>query len=249
MSCDKFRSFAFFTAVLCAASCLNLFAANPPVAEKKISFHQQIRPILQAQCAGCHHPRNPEGSYVVTEFSQLLKGGESETTAIIPGQPDKSYLVSLITPKGAEAEMPKAKAPLSQEQITLIRTWIQQGAVNDSPQKIEYRFTQDNPPTYSAPPVITSLDYSPDGKLLAVAGFHEVLLHAAEGNQLLGRLIGKSQRIESVRFSPDGKFLAVTGGTPAERGEIQIWDVAKQTLLKSFPLTYDTLYGASWSPD
>ncbi|QDV50937.1 DUF1549 domain-containing protein [Gimesia fumaroli] len=249
MSFDKFRTFAFYASVFCVFSCSHLFAANPPAAKGKVSFYQQVRPILQAQCVGCHHPRNPEGSYVVTEFSHLLKGGESETTAIVPGQPDKSYLVELITPEGNEAEMPKAKTPLSQDQITLIRTWIQQGAIDDSPQKIEYRFNKENPPTYSAPPVITSLAYSPDGKLLAVAGFHEVLLHAAEGNKLVGRLIGKSQRIESVQFSPDGKYLAVSGGTPAERGEIQIWDVAKQTLKKSIPLTYDTLYGASWSPD
>ncbi|HCO22929.1 MAG TPA: hypothetical protein DIT97_07685, partial [Gimesia maris] len=79
-------------------------------------------------------------------------------------------------------------------------------------------FNQEHPPTYSSPPVITSLAYSPDGKILAVAGFHEVILHAADGDQILARLIGKSQRIESVQFSPDGKSLAVTGGTPAERG-------------------------------
>ena len=32
-------------------------------------------------------------------------------------------------------------------------------------------------------------------------------------------------------------------------GEIQIWDVAKKTLVLSVPMTYDTLYGVSWSPD
>lgn len=249
MSFDKFRAYSFSGFALCSVFFTTLVIATPSHADHKVSFYQQVRPILQAHCAGCHHPRNPEGDYVVTEFVDLLKGGESESAAIVPGKPDESYLVKLITPEGNEAEMPKAKTPLAQEQITLIRTWIQQGAVNDSPAKVEYRFNKENPPTYSAPPVITSLDYSPDGKLLAVAGFHEVLLHKSEGDQIVGRLIGKSQRIESVTFSPDGKFLAVTGGTPAERGEIQIWDVAQQSLVKSIPLTYDTIYGASWSPD
>ena len=58
------------------------------------------------------------------------------------------------------------------------------------------------------PPVITSIDYSPDGKLLAVAGFHEVLLHKADGSGLKARLVGLSERIESVRFSPDGTLFA-----------------------------------------
>ncbi|MFK7777533.1 MAG: hypothetical protein QM501_05370, partial [Gimesia sp.] len=249
MSFDKFRLFVCITSIFWACSVSNLFAANAPVAGSKVSFYQQVRPILQAQCAGCHHPRNPEGEYVVTDYSHFLKGGESESVAIVPGKPDQSNLVMLITPDDGEAEMPKGKTPLSQEQITLIRTWIQQGAVDDSPKKVEYRFTKQNPPVYSSPPVITSLAYSPDGKLLAVAGFHEVLLHAAEGDKLVGRLIGKSQRIESIQFSPDGKYLAVSGGTPAERGEIQIWDVKTQTLKKSILLTFDSLYGASWSPD
>lgn len=250
MSSDKFRSFAFYSIIFALFPCSSIVVAEKPSNPAgKVSFYQQIRPLLQAHCAGCHHPRNPEGEYVVTDFSHLLKGGESETAAVVAGKPDQSNLLALIIPDGNEAEMPKGKAPLSKEAIALIRTWIQQGAINDSPKKVEYKFNTKNPPTYSSAPVITSLDYSPDGKLLAVAGFHEVLLHAAEGDKLVGRLIGKSQRIESVRFSPDGKYLAATGGTPAERGEIQIWDVAKKTLKKSIPLTYDTIYGASWSPD
>ena len=44
----------------------------------------------------------------------------------------------------------------------------------------------DHPPIYQRPPVITSLDFSPDGSLLAVAGFHEVLLWKADGSELRG---------------------------------------------------------------
>src|SRR5438477_4948317 len=32
-------------------------------------------------------------------------------------------------------------------------------------------------------------------------------------------------------------------------GEIQVWDVAKRKLTVSAPISYDTLYGVSWSPD
>ena len=78
--------------------------------------------------------------------------------------------------------------------------------------------------------MITALDYSPDGRLLAVSGYHEVLLHTADGSALVGRLVGLSERIESAAFSPDGKRLAVAGGSPARLGEVQIWDVEKQEL-------------------
>lgn len=214
-----------------------------------VSFYSQIRPIFQAQCHGCHQPAKARGDYVMTDFDALLKGGESEDKAIIPGNPDQSYLVELITPVNGEAEMPQKGGPLSTVEIDLIRDWIAQGANDDTPENVRRQYDADHPPTYLLPPVITSLDYSPDGQLLAVAGFHEVLLHRADGSDLVGRLVGLSARIESVRFSPDGSRLAVTGGLPARMGEVQVWDVAKQTLSLSVPVSFDTVYGASWSPD
>ncbi|MGI9457989.1 MAG: DUF1549 domain-containing protein, partial [Aeoliella sp.] len=107
----------------------------------------------------------------------------------------------------------------------------------------------DHPPIYTQPPVVTSLDYSADGALLAIAGNHEVRLHRADGSALVGRLIGLAERIETVRFSPDGKQLAVAGGNPALQGEVQVWNVEEQELMLSVMVGFDTLRGVSWSPD
>ncbi len=82
-----------------------------------------------------------------------------------------------------------------------------------------------------------------------MAGFHEVLFWKPDGSALVSRLVGLSERIESLRFSPDGTKLAVTGGLPGRMGEVQVWDVAKRKLVLSAPVTFDTVYGASWSPD
>jgi WD40 repeat protein len=85
--------------------------------------------------------------------------------------------------------------------------------------------------------------------LLAVAGYHEVLIHKGDGSGLVARFVGLSERIQSVAFSPNGKMLAVSGGDPGRFGEIQIWDVEKQGLKFSIPVSFDTVYGVSWSPD
>src|SRR5208282_4611894 len=79
--------------------------------------------------------------------------------------------------------------------------------------------------------------------------YHEVLLHKADGSGLAARLVGISERVQSLAFSPDGKTLAVTGGNPGRFGEVQLWDVAKRKLKLSLPITFDTVYGASWSPN
>ncbi|MCS6852554.1 MAG: DUF1553 domain-containing protein [Gemmataceae bacterium] len=216
---------------------------------QKVSYYRDVRPIFQAHCQGCHQPAKARGDYVMTTYEALVKGGASEQRAIVPGHPERSALYQMILPKDGKAEMPKGKAPLVERDLTLIRRWIEEGAVDDTPANAVRRFDQDHPPIYTRPPVIPSLDYSPDGSLLAVAGFHEVLLIDTASDQLVARLIGLSDRIQSVRFSPDGKSLAAVGGQPARMGEVQIWDVANRKLKLSVPVGADTLYGVSWSPD
>ncbi|MGB1925134.1 MAG: c-type cytochrome domain-containing protein, partial [Rubripirellula sp.] len=140
------------------------------------SFHRDIRPIFSRHCHGCHQGAKQLGSYVMTEFDRLLSGGESEQAAIIPGKPDESYLIELITPVNGHAEMPNEPFPaLNQVEINSIRKWITEGAINDSPTE-DHSFTTDNPPPYASAPSVPSIDTSPDGKTIAVAGYHEVLL-------------------------------------------------------------------------
>jgi WD40 repeat protein/mono/diheme cytochrome c family protein len=238
---------------------IGIAAADDPKKEKgqssgasaaaKVSYDKQIRPIFQARCQGCHQPAKAGGHFVMTTFDRMLKGGESGEAAIVAGKPAESHLMTLITPEGGKADMPQNKPPLSSAEIELISRWISQGASDDTPRAAKTRYDQDHPPVYTRLPVIPALAYSIDGSLLAVAGFHEVLLWKADGSELLGRLVGLSERIESLAFSPDGKRLAVCGGRPARMGEVQVWDVAKRKLLLSAPVSYDTVYGVSWSPD
>jgi len=240
-----FRSFT-------SLGCLLAFPFNALASEeapKPVSYYGEIRPIFEANCVGCHQPSKDKGSYIMTDFARLLEGGEDDV-AVVPGKPDESNLLAEITPDAeGKAEMPKKKDPLHEVEIALVKRWIAEGAKDDTPENARQRYDQDNPPIYTKTPVITSVDFSPDGQLLAVAGFHEVLLHKADGSGSVARLVGLSDRIESVRFSPDGTKLAVTGGRPGRMGEVQVWDVAKKSLLLSAASTFDTVYGAAWSPD
>ncbi|MEM9479266.1 MAG: c-type cytochrome domain-containing protein, partial [Verrucomicrobiota bacterium] len=217
--------------------------------QSAVSYTRDVLPIFRSECQGCHQPAKQKGDYVMTDFASLLAGGESGDPAIIPGHPEESYLIELITPVDGASEMPPKDGPLPEDQVAMITRWVAEGAVDDSPPRTAPKVDAGNPPVYSQLPVVTSLDFSPDGKWLAVAGYHEVLLHKSDGSEIVHRLVGLSERVESVRFSPDGKRLAVAGGDPGRSGELQIWDVEKRSLLLSKAVTYDTIYGASWSPD
>src|SRR3954463_16631912 len=112
-------------------------AAAPKMAEKEdpnapVSYFKKIRPILQAQCQGCHQPAKAKGGYVMTDFAKLVAGGEDCTKdkkqAIVAKDPEKSFLMQQITPKDGAAEMPPKKAPVPEADIQLIRRWIAEGA-------------------------------------------------------------------------------------------------------------------------
>jgi len=221
-------------------------AAEEPV----VSFFKDVLPILRKHnCTGCHQPAKKGGEYVMTDFESLVKGGESGSPAVVPGHPEKSYLVEQITPANGKAEMPKDAPPLSETEIATIRRWIAQGAKDDTPASNRPQYDADHPPIYLAPPVLKSIEYSPQGDLLAISGYHEVLLFTTDGKERVGRLVGQSERIERARFSPDGRYLAVAGGSPGRFGELQIWDVPERKMTLSRMVGHDTIYGASWSPD
>jgi WD40 repeat protein/mono/diheme cytochrome c family protein len=239
-------------ALLTALAVLPAAAAEP---EKKpdgpVSYYRDVRPLFAVHCQGCHQPAKPMGGYVMTGHADLLKAGDQERPGVVPGKPDQSMLYEQVRLSArGEAAMPKGKPPLPARDVELVKRWIAEGAKDDTPPSAKTALVDaDHPPVYRLPPVVPSLDYSPDGKLLAVAGYHEVLLHRADGSGVEARLIGLSERVQSLAFSPDGTSLAVVGGSPGRFGELQVWEVEKHKLRLSVSTTYDTLFGVSWSPD
>src|SRR5216684_3098235 len=99
--------------------------ATDPKSAPKVSYYREIRPILQANCQGCHQPAKSKGGYMMTEFKRLLAGGDNEGAAIVPGHPEKSAILKMVTPQDGEVRMLKGKTPLMETEVALINSWIQ----------------------------------------------------------------------------------------------------------------------------
>lgn len=218
------------------------FASTAAAQDKPVSFHNDIRPIFNAACNSCHKPEKLKGDLDMTTHAALLKGGKHGST-IVAGDPTRSSIIEMIS--GDEPEMPPDDDPLPKEQVALIERWIKEGAIDDTPAPGTATI---EPPVYTVPPVISAMAFSPDGTMLAVSGYHEVLLHKADGSAMVGRLVGESPRVESIAFTADGKTLGVAGGAPAEFGQVQLWDPAGQKLIKTFQIGQDSLFGLSFDP-
>lgn len=217
------------------------FAADAP------SYMRDVRPVLHGQCQGCHQPASKAGNLDLTTYAGLAKGG-NRGAAFRAGAAAESLMVKYI--KGEmQPMMPLGGTALPKEQIDGISAWIAAGGKDDTPQDSGDTISAAKPPRYAQAPVISALAFSADGKTLAVSGYREVLLHKADGSGMTGRLVGLSEKLNSIVFSADGKLLVTAGGTPARFGELQVWEVATGKLLRSVMSTTDTLFGGSVSPD
>ena len=67
------------------------FAADTKEAAE-VLFVYRVQPMFKEKCLACHgdDPKKIKGGLDMRSLSALLKGGESEETSIVPGQPEKS---------------------------------------------------------------------------------------------------------------------------------------------------------------
>ncbi|QDT09119.1 c-type cytochrome domain-containing protein [Planctomycetes bacterium K23_9] len=115
-------------------------AAENPRAEVKratgnetVSFARDVAPILVGNCNGCHiNAMQVRGGLRMDSFNQIFRGGDSGEI-IVPGKSADSLLIKKIKGMGIEGErMPAGGRPaLSDADITLISTWIDEGATLD----------------------------------------------------------------------------------------------------------------------
>ncbi|MDD5140473.1 MAG: hypothetical protein PHY43_09480 [Verrucomicrobiales bacterium] len=114
----------------------------PPPADVKIEFDRDIRPIFETTCIRCHGPEKPKSHFRLINRESALKGGDENTNDIVPGDSSKSLLIHYVARQVPDFEMPPPGKgePLTQQQIGLLRAWIDQGAdwstTNQLPQPV-----------------------------------------------------------------------------------------------------------------
>ena len=86
-------------------------------------YYNEVQPIFDANCIDCHTGNFPSGGLNLTDYENLMEGGNSGAV-IIP----EDYESSLLWQRLDSGEMPVGGDPLSQADIDLIANWITQGA-------------------------------------------------------------------------------------------------------------------------
>jgi hypothetical protein len=117
---------------------VGLMAAYGVSAEEPVSFSKDIAPLLKDHCAPCHLTGDEAGNMALHPKAayKTLVGTpsiESKLLRVKPGSSKESYLVHKIEGTqldvgGAGVRMPMEGAYLTDEEIAMIRRWIDAGA-------------------------------------------------------------------------------------------------------------------------
>jgi mono/diheme cytochrome c family protein len=94
----------------------------------RVDYNTQVKPIFNKKCIACHGGVKKKANFSLLFRSEALDTTESGKPAIIPGNPDRSELIKRITSADPEERMPYKEHALSEEEISILRQWIKDGA-------------------------------------------------------------------------------------------------------------------------
>ncbi|MEZ6067449.1 MAG: WD40 repeat domain-containing protein [Planctomycetaceae bacterium] len=199
-------------------------------------------------------------------------GGGSSGGVLEAGDPDASYLWSLVTHE-SEPKMPPESNKLPEDELAVIKNWIVGGLLENSgstamvsnkPKLAKIEIKPGERPAEVAMPAgylgdpklvpdrangVTALTVSPWAPLGAVSGHQSITLFNTQTLQVLGVLPFPEGQPEILQFSRTADLLMVGGGRGGANGKVVVFDVKTGERKIEVGDEYDTVLAADISAD
>jgi WD40 repeat protein len=240
----------------------------------KPTFDDDVLPILKQHCVNCHGNDKQKGGLNAATFAATMAGGGSGAV-VVPGDANKSRLYTL-TNHSAEPKMPPSGQKIPDAQIAILRTWVEQGARENSgskamaakpkvdiglksvskgrpegppPMPIAGKFKLEPLTKARRPGAVLAMAASPWAPLVAIGGQKQVILQHADTGDILGYLPYEHGQINNIKFSRNGKMLLVAGGRGGQAGKAVLFNVETGDKIVEVGIETDALLAADISPD
>ena len=247
-------------------------AAAPAPKEEKITYDQHIVPIFREKCGSCHNANDKKGDLVLDNYGLAMQGGASGEVVRTDGDASQSQLF-LVVSHQSEPKMPPSQPKLPDEQLTLIRKWIEGGALENAGSKVKPKKNMavgkvevSNQRPAGPPPMpenlpidpllvaargngVTALANNPWSSLAAVAGHKQVFLYDTKSLELAGVLPYPEGVAHILKFSRNGQLLLAGGGRGSHSGKVVVWEVKTGKRVIEVGAEYDVVLAADISPD
>jgi hypothetical protein len=215
---------------------------------RRPNYDDDVRPLFARRCFGCHNAAEMRSGLSLESYAGVMKGGSSGDV-VIAGRAASSMLFKVVNRDEGVPQMPLGQAKLPDNEIALIRDWIQFGLLENASSvpkgpvgpSTEYRPSELNKP--SAEPAmpatlpavavkdparahpVTALATSPWAPLAAVAGHEKIYLYDLARRVPAGELAFPEGIPYVLRFSRNGDLLLAAGGKPVQSGKAVLFDV------------------------
>ena len=240
--------------------------------DEKITFDQHILPIFREKCGSCHNANDKKGDLVLDNYGLAMQGGASGEVVRTDGDASQSQLY-LVVAHLAEPKMPPQQPKLPDDQLALIRKWIEAGSLENSGSKAKpkknmavSKVTVSNQRPAGPPPMpeslpleplvlssrgngTTALAANPWSPLIAVSGHKQVILYDTRTREVAGVLPFPEGVAHVLKFSRNGQWLLAGGGRGAHSGKVVLWDVKTGKRVAEVGAEYDIVLAADISPD
>ena len=239
---------------------------------KKVTFIDDVFPILDNKCVSCHNPDESKGGLDLSTFSATLAGGSGGD--IVVSQDADSSRIYTLTAHKEEPFMPPKGTGATEKELKVIADWVAGGLLetksskarkSDKPKvdlnSISATGKPEGPPAMpehlilqpevvaDRPNAVPALAHSPWAPIVAVAGQKQILLYHSEDYDLLGVLPYPEGFPQTLNFSPNGAYLSCGGGRAGKSGNVVAWDLKTGERIIEVGKEYDIVLGADVSPD
>lgn len=107
-----------------------------------VDFLRDVYPIFRAHCLRCHGAEKQDGSLRLDQRKYAERGGHTGSP-ILGGDLSTNAVYQRVATHDTEVRMPKNAPPLADDEIAVIRAWVEQGAPWEDPHEPEPRSAGD----------------------------------------------------------------------------------------------------------